>query len=347
MKLLTFLICTRNGASTLVDCLAHIARQKNISHDAYEVVIVDNGSVDDTAAVARSALAALKCATKYVVEPKEGKVNAFLRGVRLSEAQFIAVVDDDNLLGEEFAFRTLQLFSEFEELGMVGSSNVIDGRAIPDWFPIAAGRFGCAEPYMHGDVKKIGDDRVISSRAVIAGAGSTFRRGPLLRALDLDFSFSNDTFRGRRMAVTGEDIELCYLFQWLGYWFGFDRRITLQHRINPSRLTWPYARRLARSIGAGTPVYDAFLWLESNDSTSRNGTWWWLAARRIRRLMNALPKFAFSGKEPSRVILNWDAELGGLIRLCRERGAFTRRIQAMKSSRWAQQLRNSRVQMGQ
>lgn len=134
MKMLTLLICTRNGSSTLPECIAHIGRQKDISHEAFEVVIIDNGSVDDTAVVAQLALAELKCATKFAIEFKEGKVNAFLRGLQLSEAPLVAVIDDDNLLGEEFAYRTTQLFSDFEKLGMVGSANTIEGENVPEWF---------------------------------------------------------------------------------------------------------------------------------------------------------------------------------------------------------------------
>ncbi len=346
MILLTFLVCTRNGSATLADCLAHIGRQTDLSHDEFEVVVVDNGSTDGTKGVAQSALAELKCETKLLIEPKEGKLNAFLRGVRESNAPYVAVIDDDNLVCENYAYYTVSMFSEFEKLGMIGSANTIDARNIPSWFPIAASRFGCAVPTLQGDIEKIDEYRAIASHGIIAGAGSAFRKDIVLRALELGFSFSNDTLRGRKMTVTGEDTELCFLFQYCGYWFGFDRRIALRHRISQGRLNWSYARRLARSIGAGGPVYDAFIWLDSTAAPWRSGTWWWLAARRFRRLARMLPKVLSSPNNPSGILLYWEAELGGLIRLCRERGEFTRKMREMKSSRWARELRNSRVRSG-
>lgn len=346
MKLLTFLICTRNGAATLAECIAHIGRQQGISHDAFEIIVVDNGSTDGSAGIARAALAELPCDTAFVVEPREGKVNALLRGVRLSAAPYVAVVDDDTMIAEGFAFRTLQLFAEFAQLGMVGSANTLEAPEMPDWFPLTAKRYACGEPYLDGEVRTIDEHRTIASFGVVPGAGSTFRKEALLRALGLGFYFWNDTVRSGGTAAGGEDLELCYLLQHCGYWFGFDRRITLRHRINPTRLTWPYARRLSRGVGASGLVFDAFIWMKSGHPVSRKGTWWWLAARRVRRLAKMLPTFLSHRKQVSREVLNWETELGGLIRLCRERGDFTRRMQEMKSSRWARELHNSRAGLG-
>jgi len=340
---LTFLICTRNGSSTLAECIAHIGRQKGIPHDEFEVLIVDNGSSDGTVGIAQAALAELKCATKFVVEPKEGKIRAFLRGLQLSEAPYVSVIDDDNFIGEEFACRSMRMYSEFPELGIVGSVNTIDAQHVPAWFPLAAGRFACAKPHLSGEIKPIDRHREIASHGMIAGAGSTFRKEPLLRALELGFGFVNDTLRGGGAVSGGEDLELCFLLQYCGYWFGFDRRITLQHRINPNRLTWAYARRLSRGIGECGLVLDAFIWIQSANVSPGKGTWWWLAARRVRRLATRLPTFLSHRKRFSREVLHWDTDVGALIRLCRERGAITRRMRDMKSSRWARELRNYRT----
>ena len=343
MKALTFLICTRNGSSVLAECIDSIGRQKGISFDAIEVVLVDNGSTDETARIGQSALARLKCATKFAVEMKEGKVNAFLRGVLLSEAQHVAVIDDDNLIEEEFALRTLQLFSHFDQLGMVGSANEIDAQDIPTWFSLARGTFACAMPHLHGEVRTIDENRAIASQGAIAGAGSTFRRDPLVRALELGFRFSNDALRRGRLA-SGEDIELCCLFQHCGYWFGFDKRIRLRHRINPARLTWSYALRMARGHGWGGPLIDGYIWMQGENPIAHKGTWWWIAARRLRRLATLLPGVLSHFRKPAKVMLLWEAELGGLIRMCRERGAFSRKVEEMKLSRWATQLHNYRTQ---
>lgn len=343
---ISFLICTRNGAATLAECIAHIGLQTGISHDVFEVIVVDNGSTDDTKEVAHSALSALKCATKYVLEPKEGKVNAFLRGVSIAEAPLVTVVDDDNLIAEGFAFHTLQFFADFEQLGIVGSYNTIDGHDVPTWFSVAASRYGCAAPHVSGDIKAVDEYRGIASYGLIAGAGSTFRKEPLLRALELGFGFINDVRRGK-LLVGGEDLELCYLLQHCGYWFGYDRRITLRHRINPKRLTWSYARRLSRSIGASGIVMDAFIFVQSDATRPLSGTWWWLAARRVRRLVNRLPAFPIHRMRYSRELLNWDVDMGALIKLCRERGAFTRKMREMKESRWAREMRDYRTKAQQ
>lgn len=347
MKQLTFLICTRNGSSSLAECIAHIGRQRGIAPKEFEVIVVDNGSTDDTAAVARSALAELRCETKFAFEPSEGKVNAFLRGLRLSEAPFVSVVDDDNLIGEEFAFHSMRFLTDFEEIGVVGSVNTLDATIIPTWFSIAAGRFACARPHLFGRVERVDQNREIASCGMISGAGSTFRKEPVLRALELGFCFLNDTLRSGKAASGGEDIELCLLLQYCGYWSGFDRRITIRHRINPKRLTWQHARRLSGGIGECGLVLDAFIWLQHDQPASASGTWWWLAARRVRRLVNRLPTFPIHRMRYSRELLNWDVDMGALIKLCRERGAFTRKMREMKESRWAREMRDYRTKAQQ
>src|SRR6185437_5482655 len=46
-------ICTYNGAARLPRTLAHLAAQENTGAIAWEVLVVDNASTDDTAEVAR------------------------------------------------------------------------------------------------------------------------------------------------------------------------------------------------------------------------------------------------------------------------------------------------------
>jgi glycosyltransferase involved in cell wall biosynthesis len=279
---LSILICTRNGASTIGDAISCVGRQVLVNQDEYEVIVVDNGSTDDSSSRAAAALRTLPCHTTLVQECQEGKLKAILSGLAVSNAPLVSIVDDDNLISEEFVFRTLNMFDSFPELGMVGSVNTLIAADPPAWFSWTAGRFGCSKPWFEGKIRRIDEFRVISPSGVIAGAGSTFRKQPLVAALDGGFVFMNDTFRGRRMAVTGEDTELCVLLQTLGYWFGSDERITLRHQINPNRLNWAYARRLYRSTGAGAVAIDAFIVMSKEIQPSHlrllRATWWWMCA---------------------------------------------------------------------
>lgn len=332
----SILICTRNGARTITETISAIGRQSGILPGNYEVIVVDNGSTDNTFVLAAQALAPLPCHHVLLKQPVPGKLNSLLLGVKTAAGSLISVIDDDNQVCEEFVSRTSAMFDDFPEIGMVGSANTLLAENVPEWFTYTSGKFGCSKPMFGDDLRKIDDFRWVSSFGAIAGAGSTFRKQPLLAALDRGFSFLNDTFRDTSMAVTGEDTELCQLFRHFGYKFGFDTRITVQHRIDPSRLDWPYARRLARSIGRGGLGIDAILMMGDDVESSFFGrlrtTWWWMAARRLKRLVKLLPaviKAKVAGRIIDPIWLTWEGEYGALERVIRER----RRIQPLLKER--------------
>ena len=335
--LLTMLICTRNGSATIAEALKAIFKQKGVDDGAYEVLVVDNGSTDGTIEIAKRAFAEARAPCRLEIARQEGKLKALLHGVRAARGELVSIIDDDNIVSDEFILHVIDLFKDVPRLGMAGSYNRLGTSPEPAWFRVAAGRYACADPFFEGRTLVLDEHRQIGESAAIAGAGMTFRRDILIAALDDGFDFMNDTFRGGKLSVTGEDIEQCLLFSQYGYWFGADRRIRLEHRINPSRLNWQYAKNLCRSIGAGGVAVDAQIAVREGAGETMRGTWWWIAARRLRRLARILPlvaRAALLGRKFDRVWLVLYEQWGGLARALTERRSLTLRIRAMQGSRW-------------
>src|SRR5690348_8092021 len=70
---ISVVICTYNGAERLPQTLAHLAAQEDTGTIAWEVLVVDNASTDDTAEVARRCWPADAPAPLRVVgEPRMG-----------------------------------------------------------------------------------------------------------------------------------------------------------------------------------------------------------------------------------------------------------------------------------
>jgi glycosyltransferase involved in cell wall biosynthesis len=93
----SIVLCTRNRAGLLRDALES-ALEIEYPSDRFELVLVDNGSTDDTADVTRSAAGRAQFPIRYVYEPRPGLSIARNRGVRESRGAHVAFTDDDQLV---------------------------------------------------------------------------------------------------------------------------------------------------------------------------------------------------------------------------------------------------------
>ena len=91
-------IATRDRAGVLQQCLAALGRQS--ARGRFEIIIVDNGSADDTQAVIAAAARDNDIRTAFVDQPNRAKArNA---GIALSRAETVVFCDDDTLAPEGF-----------------------------------------------------------------------------------------------------------------------------------------------------------------------------------------------------------------------------------------------------
>jgi glycosyltransferase involved in cell wall biosynthesis len=88
-------VCTRNRAGRLGDCLASLADQIATAGRTVEVVVVDNGSTDGTAGVVRGWCALDPGNRRHVSEPVAGLSRARNRGVAAARGEVVLFIDDD------------------------------------------------------------------------------------------------------------------------------------------------------------------------------------------------------------------------------------------------------------
>src|ERR1051326_2450353 len=105
MKTLTIIICTHNRSSMLEDCLASLTRQ-TASADQFDVLVVDNASVDETVTVTRNYMDRYPHIS-LCNEPEPGLSRARNTGFRKAITPWIAYLDDDARASENFAERIL------------------------------------------------------------------------------------------------------------------------------------------------------------------------------------------------------------------------------------------------
>jgi len=90
---LSLLIATRNRPASLAATLTHVAGQTGLDRVDWEVVVVVNGSHEDTESVLRAAQPSLPL--RWIRETRPGKSVALNRALDIAGGELIAITDDD------------------------------------------------------------------------------------------------------------------------------------------------------------------------------------------------------------------------------------------------------------
>jgi glycosyltransferase involved in cell wall biosynthesis len=113
---LSLVICTRNRALQLAECLRSLTRLRYSV--PWELVIVDNGSKDETQDIINRYKESLPLT--IVIEPQAGLGRARNRGWMTSTGKIVAFTDDDCYPAEDFLASIALCFAEDARLGFIG-----------------------------------------------------------------------------------------------------------------------------------------------------------------------------------------------------------------------------------
>src|SRR3989304_6577275 len=106
---ISVIVPTLNRASSLEITLKSICEQ-TLASDRYEVIVVDNGSTDNTKVVTGQ-FSRLYSNVRYVFEPMIGLIHSRHRGVRGSGSRNILVfIDDDITVERDYLYNILNTF---------------------------------------------------------------------------------------------------------------------------------------------------------------------------------------------------------------------------------------------
>lgn len=106
----TIAVCTYNRADVLPKCLESLANQ-TISAEFFEVLIIDNNSIDDTKKIALD-FCEKHHNFRYIFEKKQGHSQARNRAIAEAKGKYLAYIDDDETVNKEFVQSILDCFDE-------------------------------------------------------------------------------------------------------------------------------------------------------------------------------------------------------------------------------------------
>jgi glycosyltransferase involved in cell wall biosynthesis len=106
----SLIICTRDRCQKLASCLQSV---RLITFERpWEVIIVDNGSEDETAAVIRDFVGTTSVPVTYVFEPKPGLGNAHNAALVIARSDILAFTDDDCYPAHDFLSEVWSAFQD-------------------------------------------------------------------------------------------------------------------------------------------------------------------------------------------------------------------------------------------
>lgn len=250
---LSFVICTRNGASRLPATLAHLRAQRLRSETRHEVLVVDNASSDDTRSVAIRHFTGSSIPLRVVHEPRPGTGFARVTGLREARYDYVTFVDDDNWLEPDFGQRAFDIIHSDPTIGLVPARSeavFAPGVRKPSWFDVLEHAFAVGSQFAHeGDVSH--------EFAHWWTAGMTLRRRAWDDLLACGFKPRLKGRDGRSLAA-GEDTEIGLALLLAGWRAHYDARLCFKHFMPRERLTWSYVCRLSFQGQHPLPLLSAY-----------------------------------------------------------------------------------------
>ncbi|MFN3776514.1 glycosyltransferase family 2 protein, partial [Sphingomonas parapaucimobilis] len=109
---ISLLICTRNRCRSLAATLASVdAAARHPGSGAVELILVDNGSTDATAAVIRHWAIDRPFPVRLLSEPLPGLARARNRALRAARGRIVAMTDDDCVLHPDYFAQAARAFA--------------------------------------------------------------------------------------------------------------------------------------------------------------------------------------------------------------------------------------------
>lgn len=307
---LSVILCCHNSATRLPTTLEHLCAQ-SIEQD-WEVLVVNNASTDDTAAVANSF--ADRLPLRVVDEPVPGLTQARLRGLREARYPLLGFIDDDNWVPPHWAESVVAIFGKHPHVAACGGpiSEVCEIEP-PWWFEQFKGNYTIWSPH---DVARIVDHP-------LCGAGLGIRKAAWEQLIADGFKPLLSDRKGAALS-SGGDFELCYAFMLAGWQLYYDPALHIRHFIPQSRLNWDYLCRLNEGFGRQSVVLDGYKAKVSGKSPPEHRS---EIFNCLRTLLRHLPS-ALRHREGDSAYLLWRAQRSRL-EVLGKCPSFNKEIQAV------------------
>ncbi len=218
-------VCTRNRSVKLLEACNSIL-ELDYPADRWELLIVDNGSTDDTPAVARGFAEQHPDLVRVVDEPELGLSAARNTGVREARGELLVFIDDDAFPAKGWLKALDEALSSPDVLAAGGPVDPEFLGELPDWF---TERY---LPYVSA-FEKDPEIQTLHHNEYPRGANIAFRRDAFERVglFSVDLGRKGDRLR------SCEESELCLRLERTGAKVVYHPEARIRHQVDAERLT--------------------------------------------------------------------------------------------------------------
>ncbi|MGY6529150.1 MAG: glycosyltransferase family 2 protein [Cyanobacterium sp.] len=225
MYSITAIICTHNRGDYLKSAIDSLLSQ---DIEDYGVMVVDNGSTDDTAQIVKKRLNNPRL--KYVYEPKLGLSVARNTGALNTDADIIAYLDDDAEASVSWLGNLREIYENDSQVAIAGGAvNLILPKGyedLPEW--ISEDLAGALGLYNLGDEVKY----ITEPRLTPRGLNYSIRRDFLMEIGGFDTSLG----RVGKKLLSNEELYMTELALKKGYKVAYIPTAKVGHNVQPERL---------------------------------------------------------------------------------------------------------------
>lgn len=265
-------VCTYNRGPKIRRTLEAIAAMDRAGGRIDELVIIDNRSSDDTAAVIDAFIAeGPSIPTRRIYEAEPGKIAAMRRLFAETTQPLLALTDDDCLPEAGWAAGLLKVLDAEPRAGVVG------GPVLNVWETGPAPLAVTYRQSLGHHEREARRHRLEKPGEFVIGASLGVRRAALEASGWLKGCFL-EARTGGRLECGAEDAEVCIRVRQAGWEIWYEPSAVIRHLIPEGRQTAEYLRRIRGAICRGEPK---LRWLAEGRP---GGSWAEPHYRRARRL---------------------------------------------------------------
>lgn len=242
---ISVIICSYNREQYIIDAVDSLYNQ-TLSKERYEVIVVDNNSVDNTKSLCLEYIQSHHGYNIYYLEEnKQGASFARNTGAAFAKFPLLAFMDDDAVADEDYLERIVTFFKEHPDADGLG------GRIIPKYIPSEPG-------WMSHYVSSLVGNFHYSEKVEVFRPGKyPLESNMIVTKKDFDEVDGFNTLLPGvvgTLRIGGEGKDFFMKLQALNRRIYYDPAVRVQHVVEVKKLTSGYMYRVASGIGRGERV---------------------------------------------------------------------------------------------